>query len=46
MKTNFSTQAKNKVLEVYEPPPRKEGIVVEDVDELIAKLKNEAGLLQ
>ncbi|GFH59057.1 electron transfer flavoprotein beta subunit [Chaetoceros tenuissimus] len=38
--------AKNKVLEVYEPPPRKEGIVVEDVDELIAKLKNEAGLLQ
>lgn len=38
--------AKNKVLEVYEPPPRKEGIVVEDVDELIAKLKIEAGLLQ
>ena len=33
--------AKNEVLEVYDPPPRKEGIVVESVDELVDKLKNE-----
>jgi electron transfer flavoprotein beta subunit len=38
--------AKNEVLEVYEPPPRKEGIVVESVDELVDKLKNEAGVIQ
>ena len=38
--------AKNEVLEVYDPPPRKEGIVVESVDELVDKLKNEAGVIQ
>lgn len=37
---------KNTVLEVYEPPARKEGIIVDDVNQLIDKLKNEAGLLQ
>jgi len=39
-------QAKNKVLEVFEPPARKEGITVDNVNQLIDKLKNEAGLLQ
>lgn len=38
-------EPKNKVLEVYEPPPRKEGIVVEDVDTLLEKLRNEAGVI-
>ena len=37
---------KNEVLEVYEPPPRKEGIIVESVDELVDKLKDEAGVIQ
>ncbi|KAL7545694.1 hypothetical protein ACHAWF_009038 [Thalassiosira exigua] len=35
---------KNEVLEVYEPPPRKEGEMVESVGELIGKLK-EKGLV-
>jgi len=35
---------KNEVVEVYEPPPRKEGEMVESVEELLAKLK-EKGLL-
>ena len=35
---------KNEVVEVYEPPPRKEGEMVGDVTELIAKLK-EKGLV-
>lgn len=35
----------NEVVEVFEPPPRKEGIMVQDVDELLDKLKNEAGVL-
>jgi len=35
---------KNEVLEVYEPPPRKEGETVESVDELLGKLK-EKGLI-
>lgn len=30
---------KNQVVEVYEPPPRKEGEFVESVDELLGKLK-------
>ena len=30
---------KNQVVEVYEPPPRKEGEFVESVDELLSKLK-------
>ena len=36
---------RNKVLEVTEPPPRKEGIKVEDVDALIDKLRNEAKVI-
>ena len=35
----------NKVLEVIEPPPRKAGVMVENVDELIDKLRNEAKVL-
>lgn len=35
----------NKVLAVYEPPPRKEGIIVEDVNDLLDKLKNEASVI-
>lgn len=37
--------AQNNVLEVMEPPPRKEGIKVEDIDQLIDKLKNEAKVI-
>mmetsp|Transcript_28811 Transcript_28811/g.43507 ORF Transcript_28811/g.43507 Transcript_28811/m.43507 type:complete len:255 (-) Transcript_28811:181-945(-) len=36
---------RNQVLEVFEPAPRKEGIMVEDIDSLIDKLKNEAGVI-
>lgn len=36
----------NKVLEVMEPPPRKAGVIVESVDELIDKLRNEAKVLK
>lgn len=39
-------EPKNKVLEVFEPPPRKEGILVDDVNSLIDKLKNEASVIQ
>ena len=39
-------QPKNKVLEVFEPPPRKEGIIVDDVASLVDKLKNEAAVIQ
>lgn len=39
-------EPKNKVLEVFEPPPRKEGIVVDDVNMLVEKLKNEAAVIQ
>lgn len=38
-------EPKNKVLEVFEPPPRKEGIVVDDVASLLDKLKNEAAVI-
>ena len=37
---------KNQVIEVLEPPPRKAGIVVSDVDNLIDKLRNEAKVLK
>jgi electron transfer flavoprotein beta subunit len=37
---------RNKVLEVMEPPPRKAGVMVSDVDELIDKLRNEAKVLK
>jgi electron transfer flavoprotein beta subunit len=36
----------HKVLEVFEPPPRKEGVKVADVDGLIDKLRNEAKLIK
>jgi len=35
---------RNQVVEVYEPPPRKEGELVESVDALVGKLK-EKGLV-
>jgi len=35
----------NEVVEVFEPPPRKEGIMVDDVDQLLDKLRNEAGVI-
>jgi electron transfer flavoprotein beta subunit len=35
----------NEVVEVFEPPPRKEGIMVNDVDQLIDKLRNEAAVI-
>jgi electron transfer flavoprotein beta subunit len=34
-----------KVVSVGEPPMRKAGVKVENVDDLVAKLKNEAGVL-
>mmetsp|Transcript_17697 Transcript_17697/g.51509 ORF Transcript_17697/g.51509 Transcript_17697/m.51509 type:complete len:258 (-) Transcript_17697:481-1254(-) len=37
---------RNEVLEVYEPPPREEGIVVESVDDLVDKLRNDAKVIQ
>jgi electron transfer flavoprotein beta subunit len=33
------------VVSVGEPPTRKAGVKVENVDDLVAKLKNEAGVL-
>jgi len=39
-------EAHNKVLEVLEPPPRKEGVMVEDVDALLDKLRNEAKVIK
>jgi electron transfer flavoprotein beta subunit len=41
----IETEPKIKILEVNEPPQRKAGIKVKDVDELIEKLRNEAKLL-
>jgi electron transfer flavoprotein beta subunit len=38
-------EAHNEVLEVFEPPPRKEGVMVQNIDELLDKLKNEAGVI-
>lgn len=35
----------NQVVEVFEPPPRKEGVMVENVDQLLDKLRNEAGIV-
>lgn len=37
--------AYNDVVEVFEPPPRKEGVMVESVDDLLDKLRNEAGAI-
>jgi len=39
-------EPKNKVLKVFAPPPRKEGIIVDDVSTLVDKLKNEAAVIQ
>lgn len=38
-------EPRNEVTEVFDPPPRKEGIMVESVDELLDKLRNEAGVI-
>jgi electron transfer flavoprotein beta subunit len=35
----------NEVVEVFEPPARKEGVMVDDVDQLLDKLRNEAGVI-
>jgi electron transfer flavoprotein beta subunit len=35
----------NTVVSVSDPPSRKAGIVVETVDDLVNKLKNEAGVI-
>lgn len=35
----------NEVVEVFEPPPRKAGIMVESVDQLLDKLRNEASVI-
>ena len=35
----------NQVVEVFEPPSRKEGIMVESVDQLLDKLRNEAAVI-
>lgn len=35
----------HEVLEIYEPPPRKDGVFVSNVDELIDKLRNEAKVI-
>lgn len=37
---------RNKILEIMEPPPRKSGVMVADVNELIDKLRNEAKVLK
>jgi electron transfer flavoprotein beta subunit len=36
----------NQVLDIFEPPPRKEGIIVGSVDDLLDKLRNEAKVLK
>lgn len=46
MKIDNFGQSKYKVVEVLEPPPRKAGIFVNDVDDLIDKLRNEAKAIQ
>eukprot|EP00536_Pseudo-nitzschia_multiseries_P001186 jgi/Psemu1/317512/estExt_fgenesh1_pm.C_140034 len=35
----------NEVVEVFAPPPRQQGVMVENVDELLDKLRNEAGVI-
>jgi electron transfer flavoprotein beta subunit len=39
-------QPHNTILQVMEPPPRKEGILVANVDELLDKLRNEAKIIK
>lgn len=40
-----SPRVRNRPLQVTPPPARKGGVFVESVDELVEKLKNEAGVL-
>jgi len=35
----------NEVVEVFDPPSRKEGVMVDSVDDLLDKLRNEAGVI-
>jgi len=35
----------NEVVEIFEPSPRKEGVMLESIDELLDKLRNEAGVI-
>ena len=39
------TAPRLKVVETVEPPKREAGVIVSDVNELVDKLKNEAGVL-
>lgn len=38
-------EAHNEVVELFEPPGRKAGVMVKDVDELLDKLRNEAAVI-
>lgn len=38
-------EPKNQVTEIYAPTPRKGGIIVNDIDELLSKLRNEAKVI-
>ena len=42
---NVEIKSDLEVIQVTEPPKRKAGVVVSSVDELIAKLKNEANVI-
>ena len=42
---NLNIDPRLKVIEVNDPPERKSGIMVKDIDELIQKLKNEAKVI-
>ena len=42
---NIDIKNRLAVLEVNEPPSRKQGVMVKDIDELIEKLKNEAKVI-
>lgn len=39
-------EPRNEILDIVEPPPRAEGIMVADIDELVDKLRNEAKVLK
>mmetsp|Transcript_21765 Transcript_21765/g.33212 ORF Transcript_21765/g.33212 Transcript_21765/m.33212 type:complete len:262 (-) Transcript_21765:90-875(-) len=38
-------EPRNKIVEIYEPPKRKQGVMVDTVQELVDKLRNEAKVL-
>ena len=42
---NIDLKKRVETIEVNEPPARKPGVIVEDVDSLIDKLKNEANVI-